>query len=279
MANQLPPEPEKDRSERWLLTYSDLITLLLTFFVILYSISQQDAAKFQAVAESLSGALSGTKEVVGESPGISQIQGNSGFHLDVSNADKEKAEQNKLKEIKKKVEELAKKEGLQSSISVTLEERGVAIRIVDRVLFNSGYADLTPQADKLLRSIGKILYTSQGQYIRIEGHTDNVPITGRFASNWELSSSRATNVLRLFIDKSGINPKILSAVGYGEYRPIATNVTEDGRSKNRRVEIVILNTKFSQSESQSVENKKPSVTQPQDPVIKSQNANEKTTAR
>ena len=255
MANQSPPEPEKDKSERWMLTYSDLITLLLTFFIILYSISQQDAAKFQQISESLNGALDGSKDIVGESPGISQIPGNNGFHLDVSNADKEKAEQNKLKEIKKKVEEMAKKEGLQSSISVTLEERGVAIRIVDRVLFESGYADLTPQADKILRSIGKILYTSQGQYIRIEGHTDNVPMSGRFASNWELSASRATNVLRLFIDKAGINPKILSAVGYGEYRPLANNSTDEGRTKNRRVEIVILNTKFNRSESQSVESK------------------------
>jgi len=255
MANQSPPEPEKDKSERWMLTYSDLITLLLTFFIILYSISQQDAAKFQQISESLNGALDGSKDIVGESPGISQIPGNNGFHLDVSNADKEKAEHNKLKEIKKKVEEMAKKEGLQSSISVTLEERGVAIRIVDRVLFESGYADLTPQADKILRSIGKILYTSQGQYIRIEGHTDNVPMSGRFASNWELSASRATNVLRLFIDKAGINPKILSAVGYGEYRPLANNSTDEGRTKNRRVEIVILNTKFNRSESQSVESK------------------------
>lgn len=280
MANQLPPEPEKDNSERWLLTYSDLITLLLVFFIVLYTISQQDAAKFQAVAESLNSALTGSKEVVGQSPGISQIPGNNGFHLDVSNAEKEKAEQNRLKEIKKEVEELAKKEGLQSSISVTLEERGVAIRIVDRVLFESGYADLTPQADKILRSIAKILYSSQGQYIRIEGHTDNVPITGRFASNWELSSSRATNVLRLFIDKSGINPRILSAVGYGEYRPIASNNTEEGRSKNRRVEIVILNTKFSQSESQSVENKKHTDIQSQNPAnTKFRPASEKTTAR
>ncbi|MGE5328598.1 MAG: flagellar motor protein MotB [Deltaproteobacteria bacterium] len=261
MANMPQPEPEKENSERWLLTYSDLITLLLTFFIILYSISQQDAAKFQQVAESLNGALTGSKEIVGESPGISQIQGKSGFHLEVNNEEKEKAEQNKLKEIKKKVEALAKKEGLQSSISVTLEERGVAIRIVDRVLFNSGYADLTPQADNILRSIGKILYTSQGQYIRIEGHTDNVPISGKFASNWELSSSRATNVLRLFIDKAGINPRILSAVGYGEYRPLASNSNEEGRTKNRRVEIVILNTKFSQSESQSIESKKSPQTQ------------------
>lgn len=258
MSNQPPPEPEKENSERWLLTYSDLITLLLTFFIILYSISQQDAAKFQAVAESLNGALTGSKEIVGESPGISQIPGNQGFHLDVSDADKEKAEQNRLKEIKKQVEEMAKKEGLQSSISVTLEERGVAIRIIDRVLFNSGFADLTPQADKILKSIGKILLSSQGQYIRVEGHTDNVPISSeKFASNWELSASRATNVLRMFTDKVGINPRILSAVGYGEFRPIAENKTDAGRSKNRRVEIVILNTKFNRSESQSVESNKP----------------------
>lgn len=250
MANQTPPEPEKDRSERWLLTYSDLITLLLIFFIILYTISKQDEAKFQTMAESLNSALTGSKEIIGKSPGPVPIQGYEGLNLEQVKT--EAAEAKKMKEIKQKLEELAKKEGLQSSMTVNIEERGIVIRIVDQVLFNSGYADLTPQANNILLGIGKILSTNKDQYIRIEGHTDNVPISNsNFASNWELSAARATNVLRLFADKVGIDSRLLSEIGYGEYRPVADNKTDAGRSKNRRVEIVILSSKFNQSESQS----------------------------
>lgn len=254
MAQQHTPEPEKENSERWLLTYSDLITLLLIFFIILYTISKQDEAKFKQISESLSSALSGSKEVIGDSPGP-HIIGQAGFKPQGDKTDKQEelAEKKKMQDIKQKVEELAKKEGLQTSISVTITERGVAIRIVDQVLFNSGYADLTPQADRILRGIGQILLTNKDQYIRIEGHTDNVPISnGRFASNWELSAARATKVLRLFVN-IGFDPRLLSETGYGEYRPVADNKTELGKSKNRRVEIVILSTKFNQSESQSLE--------------------------
>lgn len=251
MANQVPPEPEKDRSERWLLSYADFITLLLVFFIILYTLSKQDAAKFQQVADSLSSALKGSPAIIGQSPGTAMIPGYQGLNFKpIKNA--QTIEQKKMKEIKKKVEDIAKVEGLQSSVSVTNEERGIVIRIVDQVLFNSGYADLAPQADKILQGIGKILLTNKDQYIRIEGHTDNVPISNdKFVSNWELSAVRATNVLRLFTDKSGINPRLLSAVGYGEYRPIADNNTNTGKAKNRRVEIIILNSKFNSSESKS----------------------------
>lgn len=271
MANQVSPEPEKDRSERWLLTYSDLITLLLVFFIVLYSISQQDAAKFQQVAESLSGALAGSKEIIGISPGTSQVQGYKGAKPqdEQGSLGKESAEQKKMQEIKKQVEELAKKQGLQASISVTLEERGIAIRIIDRVLFASGDADLSPQANTILQGIGKILRTSNGQYIRVEGHTDNVPIySNKFASNWELSASRATNVVRLFTDYSGLSPRLFSAVACGEYRPLASNNTQQGRAKNRRVEIVILNTKFNETELQTVKKEKAIQTKNNEPEIK-----------
>lgn len=252
MAHQLPPEPEKDRSERWLLTYSDLITLLLIFFIVLYTISKYDVAKFKQIAASLSSALSGSKYVISQSPGPSIIPLNQG--LETVAQEGEITEEKRMEAIKKKVENLIKNQGLEASVSVTLEERGIAIRIVDRVLFRSGSADLTPQAYQILLSIGKILKTNNTYYIRIEGHTDNVPISNeKFPSNWELSAARATNVLRLFIDKLGMNPKLLSEVGYGEFRPIADNTTEKGRSKNRRVEIVILRSKFNLSESQSTQ--------------------------
>ncbi len=255
MSNQLPPEPEKDRSERWLLTYADLITLLLIFFIVLYTISKQDVAKFEQIAESLNSALTGSKEIIGDSAGPSMIPGFHGFNLPVTDTVEDEQEEDMMEEIKRKVQELVKREGLQASISVTREERGVVVRIVDHVLFRSGYADLTPQADRILKAIGKILLINKDQYIRIEGHTDNIPISNhRFPSNWELSAARATNVLRLFAEKSGIDQRLLSGVGYGEFRPIADNSTDGGRAKNRRVEIVILSSKFNPSESQHTNN-------------------------
>lgn len=245
-----PPEAEKENSERWLLTYADLITLLLVFFIILYVFSIQDVVKFQSMAESLNGALSGTKYLVGGAPGPSFIDGHSGLKVKVKQA--KTTERAKMEELKKRIEAMAKAQGLESAISVTLEERGVVIHIVDQILFNSGYANLTGQAFEVLQGIGRILLSNTDQYIRIEGHTDNIPIANsQFPSNWELSASRATNVLRMFIDDVGIDPRLLSAVGYGEFRPMADNFTEEGRAKNRRVEVVVLSNKFQKSESQS----------------------------
>jgi len=254
MANQHAQEPEKENNERWLITYSDLITLLLVFFIVLYSMSQQDKAKYEEIAQSLKGALTGSANAMDGSPGKSMIPGNPGALPNEPENKSETAEEKKMKEIKKKVEELAKNEGLQASISVSQEERGIVIRIVEHLLFESGSAELTPKAKDILLSIGKILQTNSSQYIRIEGHTDNMPISNdKFPSNWELSVIRSTNVLKLFADKANINDQLLSGIGYGEFRPIADNKTEIGRSKNRRVEIVILNSKFNESESQSSE--------------------------
>lgn len=248
MAKQAPVNPEKDRSERWLLTYSDLVTLLLIFFIVLYVMSVQDVVKFQMVADSMIDAFRGTKAIVGDAPGPSFIQGKSGVRT--GGPGSKGREQLKMEYIKQEVERMAQKEGLQSQVSVRMEERGVVINILDKVLFSSGYADLNPEAKRVLMSIGKILLINRDQYMRVEGHTDDVPIRNeRFPSNWELSAGRATNVVKMFIDEVGMNPRLLSEVGYGEFRPLANNGTEAGRIKNRRVEIVVLSNKLSSSES------------------------------
>jgi chemotaxis protein MotB len=248
MAKREVPKPaEKDRADRWLLTYADLITLLLIFFIVLFVMSTQDVVKFQVMAESLIDAFKGTRSVVGESPGPAYVEGKSG--VKVSGPGAKGREQLKMEFIKQEVERLAQKEGLTSQVSVRMEERGVVINILDKVLFRSGYADLNPDATRVLKAIGKILQVNKDQYMRVEGHTDNRPISNeRFASNWELSAGRATNVVKMFIDEVGMNPRLLSEVGYGEFRPLAGNETEDGRAKNRRVEIVILSHKLSSAE-------------------------------
>ena len=252
-----PPKPEKDNAERWLLTYADLITLLLIFFIIMYVMSIQDIVKFKSVAQSLNMALAGGgQSIMGEAPASSLIPGQQGYQAKYnkdksksgSEDKKRKSESETMAEIKQKIEQMAKAAGLETKVTVTQTERGVTISIIDKLLFSSGEASLSPSAHSLLQKIGSIISVSQ-QYMRVEGHTDNQPISSfPYPSNWELSAARATNVVRMFIEESGITPERLSAVGYGEYRPIASNATEEGRMANRRVEIVLLDSKFNRSE-------------------------------
>lgn len=243
---KIPAAAEKDRSERWLLTYSDLITLLLIFFIILYVMSSRDVVKFQAMADSIVEAFTGTKEIVGEAPGPSFIDGLKG--LNRSGQKKETKQKLKAEYIRQEIERVAVAESLQSSISVNMDDRGIVIRMDEKVLFGSGEADLGSNAREILKKVAKILTVNRTQYMRIEGHTDNVPISSaRFPSNWELSADRATSVVRL-LTANGIDPRLLSAAGYGEHRPLANNNTIEGRNKNRRVEIVLLADQLAKSE-------------------------------
>lgn len=220
-----------NNSERWLLTYSDLITLLMIFFVVMYSISILDLKKFQSVASSLSQVLAGKEPTILEQPGPSITPGKSGEEL-------------KMEEIKQQLEEYAKENGLEASVTIYQEERGLVISLNDTVLFVKGKAGLTPQAQQVVAKVGGMLREISNQ-VRIEGHTDNLPInTPDFPSNWELSTARATNVLRFLLENSHLAPERLSAAGYGEYRPIAANNNEINRAKNRRVDIVIVKSQF-----------------------------------
>lgn len=230
-------EGKGPNSERWMLTYLDLITLLMVFFVILYASSKVDQTKYQKVAASFMSAFGGGKSLIGTDnrPSIS----------DATNpVDPTLVEAAKMQEVKSSMDKYLKENNLKGSVSTTIEERGLVVSISDSLFFDSGKADIKPEVSAKLVEIGKLL-NKMGNYIRVEGHTDNVPINdGIFKSNWELSAIRATTVTRLLIDKSGISPKMIGAEGYGENRPIASNSTEAGRSKNRRVDIIILNSKF-----------------------------------
>ncbi|MEW6725517.1 MAG: flagellar motor protein MotB [Bacillota bacterium] len=215
-------------NERWLITYADLITLLMIFFVVLYTFSNVDAKKFQAIAESLSGALGG--EVIFENPLITQSEPATDANLrDLEN----------LGKVKEQIEKLIAEEELVGTVTVNAEERGLVISIQNTVFFASGSADLTPYARKIISKVTTIL----GQVpnlVRVEGHTDNLPInTTRFPSNWELSVLRSTSVVHEMI-RNGLPPQRISASGYGEFRPKAPNDTEEHRQQNRRVDFVIL---------------------------------------
>lgn len=241
-----PKKPEKEPNhERWLLTYSDLITLLMIFFVVMYAMSNVDIAKYEKIAQSLGVAMGGGKKVFQVTPGLSDTNKDMSSGTDGMKA--EKAEAAKLSKLKAKLDAYLKKNGLEASVASEITERGLEVSLKDTILFDSGKADLKPEARSRLIEIGKII-NSLGNYIRIEGHTDNVPIhNSAFASNWELSAIRAVKVNELLIESVNIAPQKVSIVGYGEYRPKVPNTTEENKALNRRVNIVILNSMYNPS--------------------------------
>ncbi len=148
-----------------------------------------------------------------------------------------------LEILKETIEEYIEIKEIESEVSVEFDSRGLIIRFKDNALFDSGSANLKESSEEILLFIGELLKNEEfaDRAVRVEGHTDNIPInTLRFPSNWELSTTRSTNVIKFFINDAEIAPDRLSASGYGEYYPIADNATPEGRAKNRRVDIVIL---------------------------------------
>lgn len=237
----LKKKPKKENGERWLLTYSDLITLLMIFFVIMYASSNIDKTKYKQIASSFQNAFTGGgKNPVGE-------DGSKVIDKDSVPAPLVTEEQ-KLNDVKEKIDKDIKENNLTGEVSTKIEERGLVISFKDEMLFKSGDASIRKSSVNDLKKIAEGL-SKIPNYIRVEGHTDNVPISNSmYSSNWQLSSVRAANVAQFISDNSGINPSKLSAIGYGENRPIADNKSEDGRLKNRRVDIVILSSKLNDSE-------------------------------
>ncbi len=236
MARKKQEEAKKGAPE-WLATYGDMMTLCLCFFVLLFSFSTIDAQKFKAVAESLQGSLG----VFESGPTLSVIPNVNEYPSDIP-VDEEIDYNELYQEIKKILDE----KGLQNSVTLVLNERGLLIRFLDNVLFPSGSAELKAESKEIIDMLSDVVKKNNNS-VRVEGHTDNIPIrTGKFPSNWELSTTRAVNVVKYFIEIKGIAPDKLSAAGYGEYHPIEKNDNAGGREKNRRVDIVILKVQESQ---------------------------------
>ncbi|WP_446898234.1 OmpA/MotB family protein [Clostridium sp. LBM24168] len=237
-------EGKKADGLRWMLTYSDLITLLMIFFIVMYSMSQVDQNKYKQISESLSIAMGGGKSIVG-SENTSSVEDRV-KEMDTANASV--SEEKKLEQLKKEVDKYLKQNGLSNSVSTQVDERGLIVSINDTLFFDTGKAEIKPGIQTKLIGIGKIV-NKLGNLIRVEGHTDNVPISNnQYSSNWQLSCIRAANVTQFLQSKVGISPTKLSAAGYGEYKPIIDNSTEAGRAKNRRVDIIIVNSKFNEIE-------------------------------
>jgi chemotaxis protein MotB len=229
-------------NDRWLLTYSDLITLLMIFFVVMYSISNINTGKYKQLAESLKTGSGAGQTIIGKDSNTPINQQTS--VIDLNNA----AEQQKMEAVKKQLDEYLAKNGLKATVTTNIDDRGLVVSIEDTDFFDTGKANIKSASLKKLVSIGRIL-NQVVNYMRVEGHTDNIPIkNAEFTSNWQLSAIRATNVTELLISAVGIPPAKISAVGYGEYRPIASNSNAVGRAKNRRVDIIIIDSKFNNLE-------------------------------
>ena len=227
-------EDEGD-SGNWILTFADLMTLLLTFFVLLYSFSKTDIEKFNATVKSLRITLVGPDE---SQPSSSQILNQDIMSMQAQNIQSlNDVLNNELNAILNNVNKFIYEQKLQSKIKAFIDNRGIVIKISDDIFFESGKAVLNPRSMFLLEYLTDLI--NRYPYpIRVEGHTDNRPInTSEFPSNWELSTMRATTVVRYFIAHN-LNPRLFSAEGFAEYRPIASNSVASGRAKNRRVEII-----------------------------------------
>ena len=237
-------------SERWLLTYADMITLLLALFVVLFSISAVNISKFKTLKETLEQAfsphiLSGGGSMIpnGGSEATDQKAeaAIAALATQHSHASTLQAEEEQFQQLKEKLDTYAREHGFSEAIETTITERGLVIRLLtDHVLFESGSASLKPEASPLLAEISHLVNLDRSHPISVEGNTDDVPIsTSQFPSNWELSVARATGVVRFMIGHE-VAARRLEASGVAGERPIAPNTTAGGRSRNRRVEIALL---------------------------------------
>ncbi len=238
-----PPEPPKG-APAYMSTWGDMCTLLLCFFVMLLAMSTIDPAKFNVAASSFQNAFSGVLEsfpsvLITKDVLIPRMGGN---------------EQNKRMAIDAamRIKRAVEKEKLQDAVKVQVTESGIAIKIADPIGFDVGQAEIKPELAPTLRDIALIINKVGSTQIRVEGHTDDLPIrTARFPSNWELSAARALNVVKFFAQSGGINPARLSAIGYGEYRPLVPNISVENRRVNRRIEIYVDYVQKKESESES----------------------------
>jgi chemotaxis protein MotB len=275
---------EHENEERWLLTYADMITLLMALFMVLFSISSVNISKYQVLQESLKAAFSGSvlsggkailrtgsQSTSAHTPATAEIpsivpltptpaaQSNNStssataalapakpspmtsaqLQAALNSMSASVAEQSEFAALERRINAYARVHGFASQVKAVIERRGLVVRVLtDKLLFDSGEATLQPPGMPLLDEVAQLLNVDRSHPIIVEGHTDNVPIaTAEFPSNWELSTARATNVVRYLIGR-GVSRARLAAAGYADLDPVASNATTDGRALNRRVDIV-----------------------------------------
>src|SRR4051794_6263226 len=256
-------EEEHENEERWLVSFADMMTLLFCLFMVLFAISSVNTSKFESLQKALQDAfsgriLSGGKAVMQTGnetppdrsqatppmPAISPLATLSNESppsvVDKQEAAEAQKEDEDFQALKHRIDGLAKKAGLQGRVLTTVRRRGLVVQLLtDKVFFDSGQAALKPGARQILEQIGVVLRGERKHPIVVEGHTDSQPINGGiYPSNWELSGARSAAVVRMFVH-TGVLSRRISLSGYADEVPIATNSTAQGRSRNRRVEVVL----------------------------------------
>jgi len=216
--------------ERWLVSYADFITLLFAFFTTMYAISTVDARKMSTMVDSMQQAFDSEGRPTPARPAPARVASPAA-------AAAATAEQRERELARRLRERLA-----GAAVDIEIDARGIVVSMREAGSFTTGSADLSDVARDVLRGLAETLESDARSTLRVEGHTDDVPIqTGRFASNWDLSTARATSVITFLVQSVGITPDRLSAAGYGEYHPRVANDSPTNRGRNRRVDIVILN--------------------------------------
>lgn len=225
--------------ESWLLPYSDLLTLLLALFIVLFASSSIDEAKFTQMSTVFNEIFDGGNGVMEQAaPTTVPVPKDSIEQHEENNSYLE--DQRSLGEIQDRLDNYIAVHELENQFETKLTDEGLLVTIRDSILFSPGKAEIKPEYMSLADDIAQLLVFDKPRHIVITGHTDNLPMNNaEFSSNWELSVMRAVNFLKILIDSGKVDPLLFSAKGYGEYHPIATNDNAEGRSKNRRVEVLI----------------------------------------
>lgn len=228
---------EEEGGEAWLLPYSDLMTLLLAVFIVLFAVGQVDKPKAEQMSDEF------TEQMMTESYAAEKMS-NREEKTQAEGAAEGESEQQQMEKLKAELDAKLQSENLSASVKTSIDGRGLVITLSNAIIFDPGSAEIKKENEDTLLEIADMV-TVMDNFIRIEGHTDDVPMNSvEFPSNWDLSAARAANVVRLITSKTNLSPEKLIAVGYGEYRPVEDNSTEDGRGKNRRIDIIVLSEKY-----------------------------------
>src|SRR5580698_9396688 len=234
--------------ERWLVSYADFITLMFAFFVVLYASATADQKKQAQMAESIDSAFRTLGIFPSPARKPSQAAGPAGSDKPVVPMNIVMGEEvlapaqvkQDLERIRGELTQTLSNQVASHTVSIRMGRDGLVVSLREAGFFNSGSTTPKPETLATLRTIAASLGRTQYD-LRVEGHTDNVPIhTGEFDSNWELSSARATRIARLLVDKGMISPERISAAGFAEFHPVATNDSAEGRAENRRVDLVVM---------------------------------------
>lgn len=240
MARRGKKQEAPENHERWLITYADLITLLLVFFIIMYSMSQVDQSKYESLSQSLNLQFNKADSILEMNSGLTD-----GMNPSMSNGIEGKLsqenEEQKLEEFKNQIDTYIQEHELDTEVTVEDTKRGITITMNDVFLFDLGKADLKPPAFDIMDHLATLLPELDAK-VAIEGHTDNVPMkTGSYyKDNWELSLQRSLSVLRYLTGKVNMDDNKFIVTGYADTMPKVPNDTPENRAKNRRVEITIL---------------------------------------